>query len=136
MTLNGLSDGIDKPTTASAKCIGCHSVGGLSYVVNPADKAAVHGPDLRRVHERLRPDWLRLWLQNPKWITPYTSMPINFQPSSKGAFETLLGGDPEQQAIGAADALLNYARLLEAHGVAVRGKSPCLLYTSPSPRDS
>ncbi|MGE0376808.1 MAG: hypothetical protein AB7Q45_15470, partial [Planctomycetaceae bacterium] len=65
--------------------------------------------------ERLRPDWLLLWISNPPWITPYTSMPVNFTRNQQKLPE-LFGGDGQKQSVAARDALLNYVDLLEAHG--------------------
>jgi hypothetical protein len=79
---------------------------------------------LRRVHRRLRPDWLKLWLFNPKWILPYTAMPNNFTADSKGNVPELLGGDPTAQVIGVRDALMNYNKLIEKHGIPVKGEPP------------
>lgn len=123
-TLNGLSDGLEQPTVLkNAKCVGCHSVAGLEYSPKPGDETP-QGPDLRRVHRRLRPDWLKLWLFNPKWILPYTAMPNNFTADSKGNVPELLGGDPTAQVIGVRDALMNYNKLIEKHGIPVKGEPP------------
>ena len=123
-TLNGLSDGLHSPTNGNtAKCAGCHSVGGLEYVKDLTSTTPTpQGPDLRRVQERLRPDWVQLWLYNPKWTTPYTSMPNNFPANTTGQVPQLFGGEPGQQVIGVRDALMNYSRLIETHGIPERGK--------------
>lgn len=120
-TLNGLSAGLHAPTNAEhAKCVGCHSVGGLEYSPKPGDKTP-QGPDLRRVQERLRPDWVKLWLHNPAWTTPYTAMPNNYPAASEGQVPSLFGGDPSAQVIGVRDALMNYAKLMETHGIPEKG---------------
>ncbi|MEO2014155.1 MAG: hypothetical protein ABGZ53_07255, partial [Fuerstiella sp.] len=123
-TLNGLSDGLHSPTNGNtAKCAGCHSVGGLEYVKDLTSATPTpQGPDLRRVQRRLRPDWVQLWLYNPKWTTPYTSMPNNFPANTTGQAPQLFGGEPGQQVIGVRDALMNYSRLIEQHGIPERGK--------------
>lgn len=96
-------------------CIGCHSVGGRNYV--PSDpKKDIHGPDLNRVQRRLRSDWVRLWLYNPKWITPYTSMPMNFPHDQGDALPDLYNGNSGAQLRGTVDALLNYLQLMEKPG--------------------
>lgn len=95
-------------------CIKCHSVGGRQVkITNPAED--IRGPDLEHAGDRLRPDWLELWLFKPAWITPYTSMPAPL-PRSRPQFLNILGGDPEAQTIGLRDALMNYLRLMEQHG--------------------
>ncbi len=35
------------------------------------------GPQLDRVNERLRPDYVLHWVGNPKRTLPYTGMPVN-----------------------------------------------------------
>jgi len=96
-------------------CIKCHAVGGREFAIdpsNPNDPTVTHAPNLERVNSRLRPDWLSVWLVNPKWLTPYTVMP---EPFKKGLtqFPPLFGTDAESQTIGVRDALMNYYRLLE-----------------------
>lgn len=97
-------------------CAGCHSVGGREFAGGDPSKVT-RGPNLDRVSSRLRPDWLRLWLYNPKLITPYTRMPQNFT-RDKQVFPQLFGGNGEEQAGAASDALMNYLRLLEKEGKA------------------
>jgi hypothetical protein len=97
-------------------CIKCHSVGGREFATDsskPNDPNVTHAPNLDRANARLRPDWLTVWVSNPKWITPYTAMPIPFPKKGKKQFEPLFGGDAESQTIGVRDALMNYYRLLE-----------------------
>jgi cytochrome c2 len=54
-----------------AGCIQCHEVGDYS--------AGPRGPDLVQVYKRLRGEFVRDWVANPKRILPYTSMPENFK---------------------------------------------------------
>jgi len=93
-------------------CIKCHSVGGRAFISVPNDPNVTHAPNLDRVNARLRPDWLTVWVSNPKWITPYTAMPIPF-PKGQKQYAPLFGSDAESQTIGVRDALMNYYRLLE-----------------------
>ena len=95
-------------------CNNCHAVGGKPYVSLPNSKDP-RGPDLRRVAQRLRPDWVKLWVSYPTWITPYTSMPVNFN-KAKPQYPELFKTDAEAQVIGVRDALMNYARLMESIG--------------------
>jgi cbb3-type cytochrome oxidase cytochrome c subunit/cytochrome c551/c552 len=96
-------------------CIKCHSVGGRKFKVSDP-KNDVQGPDLNRVQRRLRSDWVKLWLYNPKWIVPYTSMPLNFPHNNGAQFPDLYNGDAGAQVEGTVDALLNYTRMMEEVG--------------------
>jgi hypothetical protein len=96
-------------------CIKCHSVGSRKFKVSDPKKD-VQGPDLNRVQRRLRSDWVKLWLYNPKWIVPYTSMPLNFPHNNGAQFPDLYNGNAEAQVEGTADALLNYTRMMEEVG--------------------
>ncbi|MEX2288042.1 MAG: c-type cytochrome [Planctomycetaceae bacterium] len=95
-------------------CIKCHSLGGRTFKISdPVND--VRGPDLQQVTDRLRSDWLLLWLYKPQWITPYTSMPPPFA-KNQPQFRELFGGDPKLQTIAVRDALMNYHRLMEREG--------------------
>ncbi len=92
-------------------CIGCHDVGGKPFIA-PDPNKVTHGPDLNRVYERLRPEWLTLWLSKPAWITPYTKM---IPPKADA---TLFGGEQNAplQSQALRDALLNYNDLMQRDG--------------------
>jgi hypothetical protein len=98
-------------------CIKCHSLGGREYKVSDP-KTDVHAPNLDRVAQRLRPDYLNLWLRKPKAFLPYTSMPTNF-PRNQQQFPELFDTNQHWQNQGVADALLNYYNLMEQYGVTV-----------------
>lgn len=99
-------------------CVKCHSVGGRKFKVSDPAKD-IQGPNLNVVNQRLRADWLKLWLFKPTWITPYTSMPVNYPKNNNTQFPDLFHGDPEAQVIGTRDALLNYLELMENVGPVV-----------------
>lgn len=95
-------------------CASCHALGGREYKsLDP--KKDIRGPNLDHVQNRLRPDWAKLWLLKPSFITPHTSMPVNFPPNQK-QFEPIMGGNAFDQTIGVRDALFNYSRLMEREG--------------------
>jgi mono/diheme cytochrome c family protein len=77
------------------QCVKCHVVGGkLPAQEDPANMA----PDLAKVPERLRPDWLARWLAQPSAIQPGTRMPQNFPADPKAnAYPEILGGDQKKQ---------------------------------------
>jgi len=93
-------------------CIKCHAVGGRPFASAPNDPNVTRGPDLQNVSSRIRPEWLTVWLANPKWITPYTSMPLPFAANQK-QYLPLFDGDGGDQTLGVRDALLNYHMLIE-----------------------
>lgn len=98
-------------------CIKCHSLGGRKFKASDPKKD-IQGPNLNRVHQRLRADWLRVWLYKPTWITPYTSMPVNF-PKNQQQFPDLFGGEAGHQVEGVAAGLMNYPKLMEDVGPVV-----------------
>ena len=99
---------------AAPICSKCHAVGGREYK-STDPKKDIRGPNLDHVANRLRPDWMLLWLYKPSFITPYTSMPVNYPPNQK-QFPELFGGQGKEQTIAIRDALLNYPRLMEREG--------------------
>lgn len=93
-----------------AACTKCHQVGGQIY--RQVDIKDPRGPNLENAGQRLRPDWVHVWLFNPKRITPYTSMPINFG-SHESKMQPLFDGKSLDQMTGARDALMNYNFIME-----------------------
>ena len=111
-------------------CIKCHSVGAKKFKVSDPSKD-IQGPNLLDVQNRLRSDWVKLWLYRPSWITPYTSMPVNF-PKNGAQFPDRFKGDPDAHVIAVRDALMNYNRLLEDIGPTVY-QPPGQPATTPAP---
>ncbi|MFN9970589.1 MAG: hypothetical protein ACK58T_11880, partial [Phycisphaerae bacterium] len=101
-----------------------HSVGTRKFKVSDPAKD-IQGPNLNVVQQRLRADWISLWLYKPTWITPYTSMPVNYPKNNTTQFPDLFNGDPDAQVIGTRDALLNYNLLMENVGPTI--------YNGPAP---
>jgi len=66
--------------TNSNYCVKCHLV--ADFVPKGSDRAKA--PNLAEVSQRLRTDYLRRWIANPKSVLPYTSMPVNipYDPSA------------------------------------------------------
>jgi hypothetical protein len=106
----------------TGQCIKCHQVGGRLYAASN-DPKDIRGPNLDRVEKRLRPDWVQLWITNPVWMTPYTSMPQVYAADGK-IMPEYLGGQGEPQIKATVDALLNYYKLLERHGKAEAPPTP------------
>jgi cbb3-type cytochrome oxidase cytochrome c subunit len=69
------------------------------------------GPDLSNVGARVYPGWLYRWLQSPRSLAPWTSMPDFFEADDVGRTEayvvarylTSLGGPMPEKALGAAE---------------------------------
>lgn len=76
------------------QCVKCHVVAGKLPDQEPANMA----PDLAKVPERLRADWLAKWLADPQKIQPGTRMPANFPKNpQENAYPDVLGGDQQKQ---------------------------------------
>ena len=99
----GHLDGAMKIVTNTNYCVKCHLVGGYSPPGNPKALA----PQLERVHERLRPDYVHNWIANPKRYLPYTGMPVNI-PYDKPVSQDLYTGNSEQQVDALTDLLMHY----------------------------
>ncbi len=86
----------------NVNCASCHVRGDLTPEGGgPSDWA----PDLSRAKERLKPDWIVRWLQNPQLIQPGTKMPRFFR---KGSFQDILPGTPGEQIESVKDLLMNF----------------------------
>jgi len=84
-------------------CVKCHLVGDYS----PGGKVTALAPQLDDVHRRLRPEYLRRWIANPRKIQPYTVMPVNI-PYGKPVSQELYPGDSTAQIDAVVDLLMNY----------------------------
>jgi mono/diheme cytochrome c family protein len=90
------------------QCVKCHVVNGR---LPPGQEAANMAPDLAKVPQRLRPDWLTAWLKNPASIQPGTRMPSNFpEKAEENAFPEVLGGDQAKQVEAVRAYLLTFGR--------------------------
>lgn len=92
-------------------CVKCHGVEDFY----PKGDETTFGPNLADVHRRLRPEYLRDWIANPKRILPYTGMPVNipYKPDADhlgGVAQTLFEGTSIQQVDGLVDLLMNFDR--------------------------
>jgi cytochrome c2 len=115
----------DAKVFAQTICLQCHRLG--SFVPTRYDQA----PNLADVYHRLRPDFLKHWVANPKRLLPYTGMPDNqIPPPPKGPLDknkadhkgnfgaavgplfdpTKSGATSEDQLGALIDFLLNYDR--------------------------
>jgi len=104
-----LQDGL-RIVTNNNYCVKCHLVGDFE----PTGSDRAKGPNLARVYERFRPQYLRDWIANPKKFLPYSAMPINipFDPEDKewqgGISRDLYHGTSVEQVESLVDLLMNY----------------------------
>jgi cytochrome c2 len=99
----GHLNGAMKIVTNNNYCVKCHLVGDYAPPGNPKALA----PQLERVHERLRPDYVHNWIANPKRYLPYTGMPVNI-PYDKPVSQDLYAGSSEQQVDALTDLLMHF----------------------------
>jgi hypothetical protein len=86
-------------------CVKCHLVGDYSP---PGSKRAL-APNLADVYRRLRPEYLRDWIANPKMILPYTAMPVNIPPEDPPpVLAQLYHGTNVEQIEALTDLLMNF----------------------------
>ena len=91
-------------------CAKCHLVGDF----DPGGQTqTVLAPNLDRVGRRIRPEYLRRWLADPKSVLPYTGMPVNFPPEGPAMGQDLFPGSSLEQLDAVVDLLLNYDRYMQ-----------------------
>jgi len=99
----GHLDGALKIVTNNNYCVKCHLVGDYT----PTGSVKALAPQLQRVHERLRPDYVHGWIANPKRFLPYTGMPVNI-PFNQPVSQDLYAGSSEQQVDALTDLLMHF----------------------------
>lgn len=104
---NRLDDAL-KLVTNRNFCVQCHLVGDFM----PTGSVKAQAPNLDRVHQRLRPDFIQRWIASPKRLLPYTGMPVNF-PYGKEVAQDVFRGSSQQQIDALTDLLLNYDRYMK-----------------------
>ena len=90
-------------------CVKCHGVADYQ----PKGDLTTLGPNLADASRRLRPDFVRDWIANPKRILPYTGMPVNIpykpgEPHLGGVSQELYSGNSIEQVRGLVDLLMNF----------------------------
>jgi cbb3-type cytochrome oxidase cytochrome c subunit len=86
-------------------CGKCHTIGDHA----PASQnRTVLAPRLDEVGRRLRPEYLRRWLADPKSVLPYTAMPSLFPSSGKPSGQEILPGSSQQQIDAVVELLVRY----------------------------
>ncbi len=102
---NRLDDAMRIVTDRTTFCTKCHLLGDYSP---GGEIQTTLGPRLDRVGGRIRPDYLRRWLANPKTLVPYTGMPVNFPPAGPPIGQDLYPGTSLEQLDAVVDLLLSY----------------------------
>jgi hypothetical protein len=86
-------------------CVKCHLV--ADY--DPPGSNRAKAPQLAEVYRRLRPEFVRDWIANPKMILPYTSMPVNIPYQDPPAIlGQLYHGTNVEQIDALTDLLMNF----------------------------
>ncbi len=97
------------------QCVQCHAIGQYK----PTGEEKSHGPNLRQVASRIRPEYMFEWISQPARIIPYTAMPQVFPPTTPPGTPPLPGipkeleGKPLEQIQTVRDTLLNYVSAIE-----------------------
>ena len=102
-----LKSALELVTDGKNYCVKCHMLSDYK----PKGLAADMAPNLDRIYQRLRPDYLKEWLAHPQVKLPYTGMPVNFPPQNdpNEAIRTkYFPGTSEEALAGVVDLLLNF----------------------------
>lgn len=91
-------------------CAKCHQIGDFTP---SGETQTILAPNLAEAGRRLRPDYLRRWLADPKSVLPYTGMPVNFPPEGPPMGQDLLPGSSREQLEAVVDLLLHYDSYLQ-----------------------
>ena len=113
-------------------CVKCHIIGDPDkggFQPDGPDRAKA--PNLANVFQRLRPEFVRKWVANPKQILPYTGMPVNIPfdpvaPHLGGVSQDLFPGTSVDQLDALVDMLMNYDMFSET-------RSPVTPLIKPAP---
>ena len=76
------------------QCASCHPT---SNVMPPNKDATDLAPNLLMANDRLRPEWVLLWLRDPQKIFPGTKMPTFYSQFPASPYADILGGDAKAQ---------------------------------------
>ncbi|MEE9601849.1 MAG: hypothetical protein V3V75_00985 [Thermoguttaceae bacterium] len=104
-------------------CAKCHSIDDYEP---RGDRRTTRAPNLAGVQGRIRPEYLRRWLGDPRSILPYTVMPVNFPPTGPPLGQEVFPGTSIEQLDAVMDLLLDfdeYIRSKTSPGAAI-GPTP------------
>jgi mono/diheme cytochrome c family protein len=104
-------------TNKNSPCLQCHQAGRAKV----QGKEAL-GPPLELSYERLRPEWTRYWLANPKRLITYdANMPQNF-PRNQDNYRDIFDAPSAEQIKALRDLLMNFPKAADLP--ANRGNPP------------
>lgn len=86
------------------QCLSCHAV----VTPEKARENGKAGPNLALVKERMRPDGIITWLQNPDAVTRGVAMPGNWPADQANPFPAILDGNTDTQIEAVRDYLMTY----------------------------
>lgn len=104
-SLQDLDQAMRLLTDRTTYCAKCHLIGDFTP---GGENRTILAPNLDQVGRRIRPDYVRRWLANPKSVLPYTAMPVNFPPSGDPMGQDLYPGSSLEQLDAVTDLLLDY----------------------------
>jgi len=86
-------------------CAKCHLIGDQSLA---GKNRTLLAPRLDDAGERLRPEYVRRWLADPKSVLPYTAMPAHFPATGAPLGQDLFPGSSREQLDAVTELLLRY----------------------------
>lgn len=89
------------------KCLSCHTTGTPPPGVSTADLA----PNLLLAHDRLRPEWIPVWLTDPQKQMEGTRMP-GFFPDGNTPLPQYFGGDAKAQMEALRDLIFHFDEVI------------------------
>ncbi len=85
-------------------CVSCHILGNKK----PSGEPDSWAPDLLLAKERLNPQWMTMWIQDPQLVQPQTKMPSLFQDEKqREIIKDMFDGDTKKQIEAIVDYILH-----------------------------
>lgn len=94
--------------TSRKLCLQCHQVGNFA----PSEKDK-QGPPLALANQRLRPEWIVQWVNQPQRFVPYSSLMPTYFSDKEWKWQPIHAGTNIEQIHAIRDTLLNFPRLSE-----------------------
>ncbi|MGQ9605781.1 MAG: PDZ domain-containing protein [Thermogutta sp.] len=102
-------------TDRTTYCGKCHTLDGRPV---PGASSITAAPRLDAAADRLRPEYLRAWLSNPRAILPYTAMPALFPADGTPLDRSIMDASSREQLEAVLDLLAVLPDYLAAQGLA------------------